>query len=355
MGFPTKDYREVAADILRDISNQLDQAYVGDDSDFSVRAKATGNAVEGLYEHQKWVIRQLFADTADSDILETKHAGQRGIQRKAASFATGSIHLTGVTGSVIAIGTEAKTTNGVAFVTTSAGTVGVGGTVDIAAKASIAGLSGNQTAATALMLTAAPAGVQAQATIVTMTGGTDNENDPALLTRVLFDMQMPSAGGAKHDYYKWAMSVAGVTDVYVFSQRREVNSVDVVIETAGGAPSVQLIADVQAYIDRDDVRPMCADVLVMASTGVVVNIAAQLTLVGITLADATAKINSILQAYFATLHVGDDVSRAKLISLMMSVQGVTDVILTTPAANVVILADNTHSQLATLGSVTLTL
>lgn len=92
----------------------------------------------------------------------------------------------------------------------------------------------------------------------------------------------------------------------------------------------------------------------MAPTLVAVNIVAVLTLSGTTLADATARINSVLVAYFATLHVGDAVTRAKLISLMMGVKGVTDVSLTTPAANVVPLADATHSELAALGTVTLT-
>lgn len=354
MPFPTKDYRQIRADILRDITNQRPDAYTGDDSDFAARANATASGIEGLYEHQNWIARQIFADTADSDILETKHASQRGITRKAAAFATGIVHFTGIVGADVPIGTECKNTSNIAFVTTAVAVIGAGGTVDIDAKAVIAGIAGNQAAATALTLTAAPAGVQSQATVVSMTGGTDIESDAELLARLLFDMRMPSAGGAKHDYYKWAMSVAGVSDAYVFTQRREVNSVDVVIETAGGLPSAQLIADVLAYINQDDVRPVGADVLVMAPTLLVGDITAQLTLSGTTLVDATARINSDLQLYYATLHVGDPVTRAKLISLMMAVTGVVDVNLTVPAANVVPLADNTHSERASLGVVILT-
>lgn len=356
MAIPTKDYRQIRADILRDIANQASvsklDVYVGDDSDFAVRANATANGIEGLYEHQKWIARQIFPDTADSDFLEFKHANPRGIFRKVASFSTGSVHFTGTVGSAVQIGTEIKTSSGIAIVTTVAGVIGAGGTVDIAAKAALAGLSGNQTAGTLLTLSAAPAGIQSQATIVSMTGGTDIETDTALLARVLFDMRMPPMGGAKHDYYRWAMEVPGVTDAYPFTQRRVANGVDVVIETAGGVPSAQLIADVLAHIDA--VRPPCSDLLVMAPTLITVNIAAVLTLLGITLADATARINSVLQAYFGTLQVGDKVTRAKLTSLMMGIKGVVDVSLTTPAANVVPLADATHSELAVLGTVGLT-
>jgi uncharacterized phage protein gp47/JayE len=350
--FPTKDYRQIRADILRDIANQQPAAYVGEDSDFAVRANATASSIEGLYEHQKWIVRQIFADTADSDYLETKHANPRGITRKAAAFAIGTVRFSGAAGSAIDIGTEAKAANGVAVVATAAGVVGAGGTVDIAAKAVLAGLSGNQAADTPLTLSAAPAGVQSQAVIVSMTGGTDIESDADLLARVLFNLRMPPMGGAAHDYYAWAMEVPGVTDAYVFTQRRAINGVDVVIETSGGLPSAQLIADVTAHVDSQ--RPPCVDLLVMAPALVTVDVTAALTLSGTTLAEATARIDTVLQAYFATLHVGNAVTRAKLVSLMMGVPGVTDVNLTAPAANVTPLADATHSELAELGAVTLT-
>lgn len=351
MPYITPDYRRIRADILRDIANQMPGAYTGEDSDFAVRANAVASSVEGLYEHQKWIVRQVFPDTSDSDYLE-RHASLRGITRKAAAFAAGTVRFSGTVGSAVPISTEAKTNSGTAFVTTAAGVIGAGGTVDIAAQAVLAGLAGNQAASTALALSAAPSGVLAQASIVAMTGGTDIESDADLLARVLYDIRLPPMGGAKHDYFAWAMEVPGVTDVYVFTQRRAINGVDVVIETSGGLPGAPLIAEVLAYIDSQ--RPPCVDLLVMAPTLVVVDIAAVLTLSGTTLAAATTRINSVLTDYFATLHVGDAVTRAKLISLMMGVKGVADVSLTTPAANVVPLADATHSEIASLGTVTLT-
>lgn len=352
MTYPTPDYRQVRDQVLRDIQNQRPDAYVGADSDFYIRATAHGNAVEGLYEHQKWISRQIFPDTADADILETKHAKPRGIQRKAASFATGTVRLPGASGSIVQIGTEGKTTNGVAFVTTASGTVGIGGTVDVAAKAMLAGVSGNQAANTPLTLTSAPSGIQSQASIVSMTGGTDIETPAALLARVLFNMRLPPMGGAKHDYYTWAMEVPGVTDAYVFDLRRAANSIDVIVETAGGLPSAQLLADVLSHINSQ--RPPCVDLVTMAPTVVDVNITGVLSLSGVTLASATASINAVLQAYFSTLHVGDPVRKVKIESLITSVKGVVDVNLTAPAGNVQILADATHSELAELGVVDLT-
>ncbi|ADE10486.1 baseplate J/gp47 family protein [Sideroxydans lithotrophicus] len=352
MTFPTQDYRQVRDQILRDIANQNHAAYVGEDSDFYVRANASGNAVEGLYEHQKWIMRQVFADTADVDILEARHANPRGITRKAASFSTGTVLFSGVVGSAVPLGTEAKTVNGTAFVTTAGGVIGAGGTAVVAAKASLAGAAGNQIVDTALTLSAAPSGVQSQAAIVSMTGGTEIETPQALLARVLFDMQMPPMGGAPHDYFRWAMEVSGVTDAYVFTQRRVPNGVDVVVETSGGLPSAQLLADVLAYIETQ--RPACVDLITMAPTLVPVNIAGALALDGVTLVDATASITAVLQAYFATLDVGETVRKVKIEALITSIKGVVDVSLTSPNANVLILADSAHSELGTLGSIALT-
>lgn len=351
MPYTTPDYRAVRDAILRDIANQLPTASTGADSDFAVRANASGSAIEGLYQHQQWIARQILPDTADSDYLE-RHASLRNITRKAASTATGIVRFSGTVGSPVAIGTEAKINGGISVITTTSGVIGAGGTADIAAQAALSGLAGNQAATTALTLSSAPAGVQSQATIVSMTGGTDIESDAGLLVRLLVDIRLPPAGGAVHDYAAWAMQVPGVLDAYIFTQRRAANSVDVVIEAAGGLPSAQLIADVLAHIGS--VRPCCVDLLVMAPTLVTVNISAALTLSGTTLAIATARINIVLTTYFSALHVGDMVSRARLITLMMEVSGVVDVNLTLPAANVVSLADAMHSQLASLGTVTLT-
>lgn len=356
MAYPVKDYRQIKADILRDIQNLTrgwqQQPYTGDDSDYAVRAAATGNAVEGLYQHQQWIARQLMPDTADLDFL-IRHAAIRGVPQKLAGPATGTMQISGTAGTAVPVGIIGANNAGVAFVTTASGTIGSGGTVVVAAQAAQAGSAGNQTPNTPCTLSNAPGGVQTNALIVAMTGGTDDETQPELLARYLFDIQMPPHGGSQADYYRWALEVPGVTDAYVFKQRRTANSVDVVIETAGGVPSSTLISQVTAYISDYSRMPPCVDLLVIGPTLVPVNITAQLTLSGITLGDATTRINTVLAAYFATLGVGDSVPRAKLFALIMGVAGVTNVNLVAPSADVAILADSTHAQLATLGTVAL--
>lgn len=351
MPFLTPDYQAVSDAILRDIANLQPQAAVGADSDYAIRANATGAAVEGLYQHQQWIARQIFPDTADSDNLE-RFAARYKIYRLIAVAATGSINFSGTSGSAIPIGTEARAIDGVAFVTSAAGVVGAGGTVTIAAQAALAGAAGNKAAATALTLTAAPAGVLSQATINTMTSGADAETNEALLARVLFRLQNPPSGGAAHDYFAWAKEVSGVTAAYVYPNRRGLGTTDVII-LASGIPSAPLIASVQSHIDG--VRPVQADFLVFGPTAVAVNITAVLTLTaGYVLADVVASINAAFDAYFATLKPGDTCYLNRIRAIISDTPGVLDFNLTLPAANVATLVDATHTEIAVKGAVALT-
>lgn len=348
MPFLTLDFQAVRDAILRDILNQRPDANVAADGDYAVRANATGAAVEGLYQHQQWIVRQLFPDTADPDYLE-RHAALRKLTLKPATSATGSVSFGGVVGSPVPIGTEVKTSGGIAYLTTAAGEIGVGGTVTLAAQAVVAGATGNQAAATALALTAAPSGVLSAASVVGMTGGTDVETHVSLLARLLFVLRNPPCGGALHDYYTWAMNVAGVTRAYPYANRRGNGTVDVVILTEGGLPSAPLVEAAQAYIDTQ--RSATADLLVFGPTAVAVDVAGTLTRAsGYTLATVGAAIDATLAAYFATLKPGDTVYLNKIRSLISETPGVVDFVITSPVTNVTTLVDATHVEMPVLGT-----
>jgi uncharacterized phage protein gp47/JayE len=49
------------------------------------------------------------------------------------------------------------------------------------------------------------------ATVVSLSGGVDEESDEGLRSRVLRRIRQPPMGGAAYDYEAWALSVAGVT------------------------------------------------------------------------------------------------------------------------------------------------
>ncbi len=352
MPYTTPDYLAIRDAILRDVANQIPGANVNADGDYAIRANAVAAAIEGLYQHQQWMARQILPDTADSDFLE-RWASLYGLSRLVASAATGSVDFSGTPATAVPIGTEVRTVAGVAYQTTAPGVLSGGGTATIAAQAVAAGAAGNIADNTALTLTSAPAGVDSTALSGAMTGGADAESDAELLTRLLTRIQLPPHGGAAHDYLAWALSVPGVAAAYVYPSRRGLGTVDVVITADGGLPGAPLIAAVQAVIDAE--RPVTADALVFGPTAVPVAVTGILTLAsGYLLADVSAAIATALAAYFATLKPGDTVYLNRIRAVISDTAGVVDFVLSAPAANVTTLVDDTHTQLATLGAITLT-
>lgn len=351
--FLTPDQTVIRSNILRDIQNLLAEAAVSDDSDFGVRASAVSSAIEGLYQHQQWIVRQLFPDTADVDLMEI-HAALRNIRRKAATYAVGSITFTGTPGTNIPVGTETKTIDGIAFVTTSAAVIAGGGSIDVASQAVLAGVTGNVTAATPLTLTAAPGGVNAAALIVSMLSGTDIETDASLLGRLLFILRNPPASGNKADYKRWALEVDGCDGAFVYPLRRGLGTCDVIITSAGGLPSAGLISDVFDHID--ELRPCGVNTLaVLAPTLLVQNHTMQIKVSGVTLVDATTMIDAALDNYYATLLPGDPYIKSVVEALISGIVGITDRAISDPTGNVVPTVDDTAVQWCRKGTLAVTL
>ncbi len=315
---------------LRDLQNQSSDADVSTDSDNFARASATSSAVEGLYRHQQWVAAQLLPDGADTEYLE-RHAALRGIIRKAATTATGTLALTGEAGAEVPSGTLAKHTSGLAVQTTASATIGAGGTATVACAATAAGAVTDYSGE-ALVLEAAPSGVQSQA-LLTLSGGTDTETDAELLDRLLDYMRNPPGGGTVKDYRRWALEVSGVTQAWVFPLRAGLGTVDVLISSGGGLPTPELVAAAQAHID--EVRPTTAkSVRVLAPVNLPQDVRAKVRLSGTTLELVQTQAQALLESYLRGLLPGGLVVRARLEALLLSLPGVVDAQVLLPAANV---------------------
>ena len=221
----------------------------------------------------------------------------------------------------------------------------------VAAQAGIPGVAGNADASTPLELTAAPPGVASQASIVTMTGGVDEETDGELLARLLELIRRPPAGGNRADYRRWALETPGVSAAYVYPLRRGRGTGDVVVTAAGDRPSGATLAAVQAHID--ELRPVTAkNCLVLAPTPRVLDVSVAVRLSGLTLAQAQAQISTALSEYFARLAPGDTAVRSRMEALVSDITGVADRNLEQPAANFVPQVDDRVVEWARLGTVT---
>ena len=327
--FPT--FEEIRSSILRDTLSLDPNADTHEGSDHFVHASRLASCAEGQYAHQAWILRQFFADTADTQYLE-RHCNLRGLRRKNATFASGTATVYGVANANIPAGLQIKS-GSLFFTTTTAAKIAVNGNVSIKLAAVEAGITHNLREVSAQFM-AAPSGVTTDLVINLTVGGTDAESDASLLSRYLELIRRPPAGGNKYDYRNWALSVDGVTSAYIYPLRRGLGTVDIVITSAGGIPSDEIVTATQDYIDS--VRPVTAKHSLVIKPNVTrVNITVAVKLLDADLNSAKTNIQAALTEYFSSIKPGDSVVLSQLEAVISNVAGVVDRKMTTPAANLV--------------------
>lgn len=239
--------------------------------------------------------------------------------------------VTGEPGATAAAG-YSVTRGSLIYTTTAAITLDAEGNGTEAASYSTAGAAGNTTAITTGTFTSTPTGFDSTVIIGVMSGEL-TRTDTELLARLLDIIRRAPAGGNKYDYRRWAMSVDGVTAAYVYPLRRGLGTVDVVITSADGLPSAEIIAATQAYID--DVRPVTAkNCLVLGPTIKTVDTDIEVSLDGVTIDVARENIISTLTDYINKLPPGEPFIRSQAEMLISIVTGVVDRVIVSPTSNV---------------------
>ena len=278
---------------------------------------------------------------------------KRGITRAAAEKAVGTLRFAAadkVTAACpIEKGTVCMTAEGVRFETTEDAAIAVGSQwVDVPAQAAEAGAGGNVIAGTVTLLSAMPVGVVQCTNPAAFSGGCDAESDEALRGRVLASYQrLPNGANAAY-YEQEAMRYPGVAAAKAVGRARGVGTVNVVIATHAGVPDAALLAAVETDLQKK--REIAVDVKVLAPTVETVAVTAALKAApGYTFAEVKAGAQSALEALFTGGLLGKSVTTARLLTLLCGVEGVENVHLTAPAADVAV----GSTELPMLGTVTL--
>ena len=320
--------------------------------DSAVRLYALAAELQSLLMQADWVLDQSFPQTAQGMYLDY-HAETRGITRGAAEKAAGVIRFAAadkVTAACpIEKGTVCMTAEGVRFETTEDAAIAVGSQwVDVPAQAVEAGAGGNVIAGTVTLLSAMPVGVVQCTNPAAFSGGCDAESDEALRGRVLASYQrLPNGANAAY-YEQEAMRYPGVAAAKAVGRARGIGTVNVVIATHAGVPDAALLAAVETDLQKK--REIAVDVKVLAPTVETVAVTAALKAApGYTFAEAKAGAQSALEALFTGGLLGKSVTTARLLTLLCGVEGVENVHLTAPAADVAV----GSTELPMLGTVTL--
>ena len=320
--------------------------------DSAVRLYALAAELQSLLMQADWVLDQSFPQTAQGMYLDY-HAETRGITRGAAEKAAGVIRFAAadkVTAACpIEKGTVCMAAEGVRFETTEDAAIAVGSQwVDVPAQAVEAGAGGNVIAGTVTLLSAMPVGVVQCTNPAAFSGGCDAESDEALRGRVLASYQrLPNGANAAY-YEQEAMRYPGVAAAKAVGRARGIGTVNVVIATHAGVPDAALLAAVETDLQKK--REIAVDVKVLAPTVETVAVTAALKAApGYTFAEAKAGAQSALEALFTGGLLGKSVTTARLLTLLCGVEGVENVHLTAPAADVAV----GSTELPMLGTVTL--
>jgi uncharacterized phage protein gp47/JayE len=261
-----------------------------------------------------------FALTAVGEYLDRKVAEQ-GITRKAGTYASGTVRITGSRGEIIRSGSKVASDNLLfsVYETTSIPEIGY---ADVTATCTTAGSAGNVNIGEINRFPVTLPGLTAVESITDFTGGYDAETDADLLERYLEKVSRPNVSGNKYHYIEWAKEVNGVGDVRVIPLWNGAGTVKVVIVDSDNQPaSDELISKVTEHIEEN--RPIGASVTVVSATALKINISVKLT------TDETANIQESIETAVKN-YLSDEslkksyVSYAKIGSLILSVSGVED-------------------------------
>lgn len=283
------------------------------------------------------VIKLIIPDFSYDEFLDY-HAKSRNLKRREATAATGSITITGNTGTLIPVGSIFSTPivnedPSVEYATLEDATIPASGTVVVPIECLQTGVVGNAALNTIVLNSSKINGITAVTNEAEVTGGTERESDASLIARISeYDItQGDSFIGNESDYKRWAESVNGVGRATVIPANDDTGLVTIILADANGLPaSEKLCADVYNHImvdgnAGDRFAPINALLSVVPPSTVSIVVKATVELAE----DAT--IESVKSAYVARLTsylpqaMGDkEIKYTKISAELSATEGVND-------------------------------
>ncbi|KEQ25586.1 baseplate J/gp47 family protein [Paenibacillus tyrfis] len=326
--FEENTWKAILARMLASVKN--DMAKLEGSMTFD-QASAASLEFANLYTSLERVLNLAFAQTTSGKYLEMR-AEERGVFRKPAVAAKGTLKITGASGAQIAKDSLFSTAYGTQFKTTTAVTIPVSGSVAVPIIAVDVGAAGNVPANSILQMPVTIPGITKVSNETATEGGYNTESEESLLQRYLERGRKPTTSGNKAHYVEWALEVPGVGGAKVFPLWNGPKTVKVVIVDSAFLPApARLVESVQAYIDPvqgrgEGMAPIGAHVTVESATTKQINVTAKLTLAaGKSLADVRPGIETGLDGYLKTIAFKDTVVRyAQIGTMLLNAPGVVD-------------------------------
>ncbi|WP_062106581.1 baseplate J/gp47 family protein [Gluconobacter albidus] len=325
-------------------------------------ARSDAKEVYYMWAFLQYLILQSSPATA-TDVYLEEWASLKGITRKSASLATGSVSFSGTSNTSIPAGTVLQRSDG--FIYTTNVLSNVGNSVPI--TATVSGTSGNASAGSMLSLISPIAGVDASVTLTnSIENGTPLETDDQLRVRVIDAFKVRSVGGSSQDHVDWALAVPGVTAAWVnpvpvmpgqvtlYVMMDRTNQYQGFPQGSDGSSTLDTrwqtaTGDQLSVANALQSQKPVSELLLVCSP---IKVSTDITLTG--LKSASASMQSAIKTSLTTLFenqgspLGSVISQASIIAAISSVTGSTDFTLTAPSGNVT----TTLGQLPVIGNIT---
>ena len=255
---------------------------------------------------------------------------RKGLSRKAATYAIGSITVLAGEGTITA-GNVFSTASGIEFIALETKEVAAGDSVLI--QATVAGDKGNVAADTIIEMPVTIPGIAKVTNSEPTMDGYDPEDDNSLRERYYEALREPATSGNVAHYRRWAREVEGVGGVKVFPLWQGDNTVQVVIvDDNGVVPSEDTVERCQEYIDPNKAgtglgqAPIGAYCTVTAAEALAINITGTLVLDNTVALDIVLEnIKKSVTEYLASVALSIEyISPAKIGNIILSTEGVVD-------------------------------
>lgn len=320
------ELRNSFLDNLKNILSKMEGTY-----NFDIAA-TFGISAEEVYKELEFWKKQTFIDTATEDEYVDKHALMFGVTRRLGTKAKGTVKITGKANSVIEENTIFLNRNGIKYKSLRQEYLSPTGVAEIEIECLSEGKIGNATIGEITTFEIQNSNIYTITNEKEIINGYDKEPNSVLVARAKEKATRPAHSGNIYDYEQWAKQVDGVGKVLVKPLWNGNGTVKVLIANYNNdIADSSLIQKVRDRIQKDDGRPVGADVTVDSFTTKNINIDVQIILkAGFTLYDVKEKIENLLKTIIktgaATYEKADKsiLSINRLEKAILDIEGVND-------------------------------
>jgi uncharacterized phage protein gp47/JayE len=282
----------------------------------------------------------------DEKYVQAIHAEELNVPRLGGTRAAGTVKAKSNAEITIEAGTKLTDGKGHFWSVISTTVVQPNITTEISVTADQISASWNFTG-TSLMWVSPIAGLSGTAEVISIAGGSDEEELEVWRARMLESKQLGQARDRESDLERAMKSVPGIGKIYIYKKRRGLGSMDVSITAVGNPPTLpaQALLD-SAQIVLDEEAGFWADCRVYSPTQQLIDITAAVKGMGVNFTD----VETTIRSYIAELAPVEEYQANVLVSRIMALANVEDVVLT-PNSNVQPIVNWMHTYWLRAGTV----